>query len=129
MTLFLFLSLTIQTCLSNVGQSRPHWRGARPTSRSRNMERISLVNPQTAQGKAKELLDAVKAKLGIVPNMTRAMAVSPPVLDAYLGFSGALRAMAFCGHGCGSNWPWTWAKRITAITVCRRTRPLARPSG
>jgi hypothetical protein len=35
----------------------------------------------------KELLDAVKAKLGIVPNMTRAMAVSPPVLDAYLGFS------------------------------------------
>ena len=54
------------------------------------MERISLVNPQTAQGKAKELLDAVKAKLGIVPNMTRAMAVSPPVLDAYLGFSGAL---------------------------------------
>ena len=57
------------------------------------MERISPVNLQTAQGRAKELLDAVKAKLGIVPNMTRAMAVSPPVLDAYLGFSGAL------GHG------------------------------
>jgi uncharacterized peroxidase-related enzyme len=54
------------------------------------MERIGPVNPQAAQGKAKELLDAVKAKLGIVPNMTRAMAVSPPVLDAYLGFSGAL---------------------------------------
>jgi uncharacterized peroxidase-related enzyme len=54
------------------------------------MERISPVNPQTAQGRAKELLDAVKAKLGLVPNMTRAMAVSPPVLDAYLGFSGAL---------------------------------------
>jgi hypothetical protein len=54
------------------------------------MERISPVNPQTAQGKAKELLDAVKAKLGIVPNMTRAMAVSPPVLDAYLGSSGTL---------------------------------------
>jgi uncharacterized peroxidase-related enzyme len=54
------------------------------------MERISPVNPQTAQGRAKELLDAVKAKLGIVPNMTRAMAVSPPVLDAYLGFNGAL---------------------------------------
>ena len=54
------------------------------------MERICPVNPQTAQGRAKELLDAVKAKLGIVPNMTRAMAVSPPVLDAYLGFSGTL---------------------------------------
>ena len=35
------------------------------------MERITPVNPQTAQGRAKELLDAVKAKLGIVPNMTR----------------------------------------------------------
>jgi uncharacterized peroxidase-related enzyme len=54
------------------------------------MERISPVDPQNAQGKAKQLLDAVKAKLGIVPNMTRAMAVSPPVLDAYLGFSGTL---------------------------------------
>jgi uncharacterized peroxidase-related enzyme len=54
------------------------------------MERITPVNLQTAQGRAKELLDGVKAKLGIVPNMTRAMAVSPSVLDAYLGFSGAL---------------------------------------
>ena len=57
------------------------------------MERISPVNQQTAQGKAKELLDAVKAKLGIAPNMTRAMAVSPSVLDGYLDLSGAL------GHG------------------------------
>ena len=54
------------------------------------MERITPVDPQTAQGKAKELLDAVKAKLGLVPNMTRAMAVSPAVLEAYLGISGAL---------------------------------------
>ena len=54
------------------------------------MERITPVNLETAEGKAKQLLDAVKAKLGIVPNMTRAMAVSPSVLDAYLGFSGAL---------------------------------------
>jgi uncharacterized peroxidase-related enzyme len=58
--------------------------------RSSNIERITPVNLRTAQGRAKELLDAVKAKLGIVPNMTRAMAVSPSVLDAYLGFSGAL---------------------------------------
>lgn len=57
------------------------------------MERITPVNLQTVQGRAKELLDAVKGKLGIVPNMTRGMAVSPPVLEAYLGFSGAL------GHG------------------------------
>jgi uncharacterized peroxidase-related enzyme len=57
------------------------------------MQRIQSVNPQTAQGRARELLDAVNAKLGLVPNMTRLMAVSPPVLEAYLGFIGAL------GHG------------------------------
>jgi uncharacterized peroxidase-related enzyme len=54
------------------------------------MERVTPVNLETAEGKAKQLLDAVKAKLGIIPNMTRAMAVSPPVLEAYLGFSGSL---------------------------------------
>jgi uncharacterized peroxidase-related enzyme len=54
------------------------------------MERIIPVDPQNAQGRAKELLDAVKAKLGGVPNMTRSMAVAPAVLEAYLGFSGAL---------------------------------------
>lgn len=57
------------------------------------MQRITPINLQAAQGRAKELLDAVKAKLGIVPNMARSMAVSPPVLEAYLGFIGAL------GHG------------------------------
>jgi uncharacterized peroxidase-related enzyme len=54
------------------------------------MERITPVTLQTVQGRAKELLDAVKVKFGIAPNLTRAMAVSPAVLDAYLGFSGAL---------------------------------------
>lgn len=57
------------------------------------MQRIKSVNPQTAQGRTKELLDAVNANLGIIPNMARAMAVSPSVLEAYLGFIGAL------GHG------------------------------
>ena len=57
------------------------------------MERITPINLESAKGRAKELLDAVKANLGIVPNMARSMAVSPPVLEAYLGFIGAL------GHG------------------------------
>src|SRR5580765_1850154 len=57
------------------------------------MERITPIDLQAAQGRVKELLDAVKAKLGIVPNMTRSMAVSPSVLEGYLGFIGAL------GHG------------------------------
>jgi uncharacterized peroxidase-related enzyme len=54
------------------------------------MSRLKPVDPTTATGKAKELLDAVKNKLGIVPNMTRVMAASPVVLESYLGFSGAL---------------------------------------
>ena len=54
------------------------------------MSRLQPVNPSTATGKGKELLDAVKGKLGIVPNMTKVMATSPAVLEAYLGFSGAL---------------------------------------
>src|SRR5262245_57854492 len=57
------------------------------------MQRITPIDVQAAQGRAKELLDAVKARLGIVPNMTRSMAVAPAVLEAYLGFIGAL------GHG------------------------------
>jgi len=54
------------------------------------MERITPVNVETARGRARELLEAVQARLGIVPNMTRAMAVSPPVLQGFLGFVGAL---------------------------------------
>jgi uncharacterized peroxidase-related enzyme len=54
------------------------------------MSRLAAVQTEAATGKAKELLQAVQAKLGITPNMTRVMANSPAVLEAYLGFSGAL---------------------------------------
>lgn len=54
------------------------------------MSRIHQIAPEAATGTAKELLDAVKAKLGLVPNMTRAMANSPAALQGYLGLSGAL---------------------------------------
>jgi len=43
-----------------------------------------------ATGKARELLEAVQAKLKFAPNMTRVMANSPAVLEAYLSFSAAL---------------------------------------
>ncbi|MFO1311232.1 MAG: carboxymuconolactone decarboxylase family protein [Burkholderiales bacterium] len=52
------------------------------------------VDPAAATGKAAQLLTAVKAKLGIVPNMTRHMARSPAVLEAYLAMNGALAAGA-----------------------------------
>lgn len=52
--------------------------------------RIEPIDPATATGRAKELLAAVKAKMGAVPNLTRVMAHAPAVLDGYLGLSGAL---------------------------------------
>jgi uncharacterized peroxidase-related enzyme len=54
------------------------------------MNRFQPIDPQTATGKARTLLDAVKAKLGLVPNLTRVMANAPSVLEGYLGLSGAL---------------------------------------
>jgi uncharacterized peroxidase-related enzyme len=54
------------------------------------MSRLAAIQPQAATGKAKELLNAVQAKLKITPNMTKVMANSPAVLEAYLSFSSAL---------------------------------------
>ena len=54
------------------------------------MSRLNAIDPSTATGKTKQLLDAVKGKLGMVPNMTRVMAASPAVLESYLTFSGTL---------------------------------------
>jgi hypothetical protein len=54
------------------------------------MPRLASVDPTEATGKAKNLLDAVQAKLGVIPNMTRTMATAPVVLEGYLGLSEAL---------------------------------------
>lgn len=54
------------------------------------MQRITAINHETATGKAKDLLDGVKAKIGFAPNMMKTMASSPAVLEAYLNFSGSL---------------------------------------
>lgn len=49
------------------------------------MARIHVVDPQTATGEAKTLLDAVQAKLGVTPNFLRVLANSPAALGAFLG--------------------------------------------
>lgn len=54
------------------------------------MSRLKLISPDSATGKAQELLAAVNAKLGLVPNMTRAMAGGPAALEGYLQLSGSL---------------------------------------
>jgi uncharacterized peroxidase-related enzyme len=56
------------------------------------MSRLQAVDPTAATGKAQALLEGVRNKLGLVPNMMRTMASSPAVLDGYLGLSGALGA-------------------------------------
>ncbi len=54
------------------------------------MSRITAVNHETAEGKTKELLDAVKKQVGFAPNLMKTLAHSPNVLEAYLNFSGTL---------------------------------------
>jgi uncharacterized peroxidase-related enzyme len=49
------------------------------------MARIAPVNPATAEGEAKALLDAVQSKLGMTPNFLRVLANSPAALGAFLG--------------------------------------------
>lgn len=50
---------------------------------------------------SRPLLDADAKQLGLVLNLSRAVAVSPPALEVYLGQSGAL--------GKGSFWRMTQA--------------------
>ncbi len=52
------------------------------------MPRLNAIDPKEATGKAKELLDGVKAKIGMVPNLMRTFANSPAALEGYLNFTG-----------------------------------------
>lgn len=54
------------------------------------MSRINVVDPKTASGETRELLDAVQQQLGVVPNFIRALANSPRALSAFLGLYGSL---------------------------------------
>jgi uncharacterized peroxidase-related enzyme len=54
------------------------------------MARVQVIDPHTATGPAKTLLDAVQAQLGITPNFIRVLANSPKALEGFLGLYGAL---------------------------------------
>jgi len=58
--------------------------------RGNNMQRIAAVNPAMAEGKAKQLLEGVKAKIGMTPNLMKTLATGPAALEAYLNFGAAL---------------------------------------
>lgn len=51
------------------------------------MSRINAIEIETAEGKAKELLKAVKAKLGFAPNLMKTLANSPAALEGYLSLN------------------------------------------
>jgi len=59
------------------------------------MPRISAIDPATAAGEAKELLDGVQKKIGMTPNIFRAMAHSPAALKTYIGFGETLSGGRF----------------------------------
>jgi len=56
------------------------------------MQRIQTIDPEEATGRTKELFRSVEDTLGMVPNMMRAMANSPVVLEGFLKFYDALSA-------------------------------------
>ena len=59
------------------------------------MPRLPAIDPATAAGEAKELLDAVQKKLGGTPNVVRTMANAPATLKAYLAINEALAGGRF----------------------------------
>lgn len=54
------------------------------------MQRIHSVEPMSAQGRTRELLDTVKQAFGVIPNAAKVMANSPAVLESFLAFSTAM---------------------------------------
>lgn len=58
------------------------------------MARVAVIDPKTAAGETKELLDAVQSGLGVVPNFIRVLANSPAALTAFLGLHGIAGAGA-----------------------------------
>jgi uncharacterized peroxidase-related enzyme len=56
----------------------------------KNQSRIQPVDPQDATGKTRRLLDQVRAKIGLVPNLFRVLANAPVALEGYVNFSAAL---------------------------------------
>ena len=54
------------------------------------MSRIQPIDPAVATGRSKELLDALKAQMGGVPNLMRAFAQSPAALQFFVSGRQAL---------------------------------------
>ena len=58
------------------------------------MSRIPAVDPKTASGEVRRLLDGVQSQLGVTPNFIRVLANSPKALEGFLGLYGAAGGFA-----------------------------------
>lgn len=54
------------------------------------MQRIPQIDPAKATTSVVATLEAVRARLGMLPNLFSTMAQAPAILDGYLRFSGAI---------------------------------------
>ena len=54
------------------------------------MNNLPLLDPATTTGRTAELLATVQRRLGVTPNMAKAMANSPALLHGYVDLSAAL---------------------------------------
>jgi len=54
------------------------------------MSKLTMIEPEAAEGKAKILLESVRQSMPAIPNIAKAMAVAPAVLEAYLSMNEAL---------------------------------------
>jgi AhpD family alkylhydroperoxidase len=55
-----------------------------------NNQRIPSIDPSTVTGNNEKNFNLLNSALGSIPNMARAMAQSPAVLDGYVSLSAAL---------------------------------------
>ena len=88
------------------------------------MQRIQSINPAEATGKAKQLLDGVQAKLGMTPNLMKALANAPAALDAYLHFGAALGTGALDSISANRS-PSLSPRRTPVSTASQRIPPSA----
>src|SRR5439155_18495712 len=77
---------TRRTCNRTVDTAPHH----PPTRAKLTMPRLSAIESSEATGRARELLDAVQARLDMTPNLIRTLAHSPAALHPFLSFGAAL---------------------------------------
>ncbi len=56
------------------------------------MPRLQAIEPTHASGRAKQLLDGLNEKLGMVPNLARTLANAPAALQGYLALGEAVES-------------------------------------